>query len=157
MSATAKDRIKATFDRAVRAVFGSRLDYFGFYRAKVVSQSADGKTVDLQPEDDRIPGMQRVAIRSGIPGTVVKVAPGSFLRLGWDGGNPKKPSASLWDGGETVTSIEITATDIKVSGTTVTLANGELAVARQTDALSGTAGPYPINGVISGGNPNVKA
>ena len=45
------------------------------------------------------------------------------------------------------------------AGQDVVLAGGTLKVARVTDQLQGTAGPYPINGVVAatGGATNVKA
>lgn len=81
------------------------LDFYAFYDAKIVKQSTDGNTVDLQPSDSRLPGLSNVALRNGVAGTVCKVSPGAFVRLGWDNGDPTKPYAQTWGGGETVTSI----------------------------------------------------
>ncbi len=83
------------------------IDYFTLYDAKVVSQSTDGATVDLQPGDPRLPGMSKVPLRLGLPGTVAKFAPGQFVRLGWDRGNPSLPYACLFQGGETVSRISV--------------------------------------------------
>ena len=85
----------------------AHIDYFTLYDAKVVSQSADGAMVDLQPGDQRLPGLSKVPLRLGLPGTVVKFAPGQYVRLGWDRGNPQMPYACLFQGGETLTSLEV--------------------------------------------------
>ncbi len=76
------------------------IDYFTLYDAKIVSQSADLTTVDIQPGDPRLPGMSKVPLRMGLPGASAQVTPGGFIRLGWDRGNPSMPYAALWQGGE---------------------------------------------------------
>jgi len=83
------------------------IDYFALYDANVNSQSTDKTTVDVTPGDPRLPGMQRVPLRHGVPGLSAQVVPGSKLRIGWDRGNPQLPFAALWDGGETVLSLSI--------------------------------------------------
>ncbi len=90
------------------------IDYFTLYDAKVVSQSADGATVDVQPGDPRLPGMSKVPLRLGLPGTVAKFAPGQYVRLGWDRGNPQMPYACLFQGGETVTELDLDAALIRL-------------------------------------------
>jgi hypothetical protein len=79
----------------------AHIDYFTLYDAKVVSQSADLTTVDVQPGDTRLPGMSKVPLRPGLAGMSVQVTPGGFIRIGWDRGNPSMPYAALWQGGET--------------------------------------------------------
>jgi hypothetical protein len=87
-----------------------QIDYLTTYRAKVVAQSADGKTLDLQPDDARLPGMQQVPLRLGLPGVIALLAPGAFVEVGWDGGDPSQPHAKLFEGGETVTKLVVKAT-----------------------------------------------
>lgn len=96
-----KGAITALVNQAIAGI-----DYFALYDAKVVSQSSDGTMVDLQPGDSRLPGMGSVPLR-GQPGVVAMVAPGSFVRLGWDRGDPSMPYAGLWQGGETLLSYAI--------------------------------------------------
>src|SRR5207245_2315320 len=86
------------------------VDFLTLYDAKVVSQSTDLATVDLQPVDMRLPGLQRVPLRIGLPGTKVQFSSGAIVRLGWDRGNPQFPYACLWNGGETVQKVEIAGT-----------------------------------------------
>lgn len=98
------------------------IDYFTLYDAKIVSQSADNTTVDLQPGDPRLPGMSKVPLRLGIPGATVQVTPGGFIRLGWDRGNPSMPYAALWQGGESPIKIVLKAATVFLgdeSGATV--------------------------------------
>jgi hypothetical protein len=83
------------------------IDFYALYDARVISQSSDGKTVDLQPNDARLPQLSAVPLRLGAPATVVKFAPGTTLRLGWDSGSPQLPFAGLFQGGETLTSYVI--------------------------------------------------
>jgi hypothetical protein len=92
----------------------SGVDYFTLYDAKIVSQSSDGLTVDVRPGDARLPGMSKVPLRNGVAGTICKVAPGTFVRVGWDRGNPSMPYACLWQGGETVTEIDMDAALIRL-------------------------------------------
>jgi len=49
------------------------IDYFALYRAKVVSQA--GQTLDVVPEDPRLPSMGQVPIKLGVPGGEVQVSP----------------------------------------------------------------------------------
>ena len=91
--------IREAIGAIVRQEMGN-IDYFTLYDAKIISQSADGSTVDLQPGDPRLPGLSKVPLRLGIPGATVQVTPGGFIRLGWDRGNPSMPYAALWQGGE---------------------------------------------------------
>lgn len=105
------DRLREAWNRAVRGAF-SRIDYFALYRARVVAQN--NQTVDVTPDDKRLPGMQGVRLRHGVPGLTVTVQPGCYILVGWEGGNPKAPYACLWDGGEGVTEIVVKADNVYV-------------------------------------------
>lgn len=94
--------IGALVDNAV-----AHVDLFALYEAQVIKQS--GNTVDVQPKDSRLPGMSGVQLRHGLPAVSVTVAPGAFVLVGWDGGDPSKPYAALWGGGETLTALSIGA------------------------------------------------
>lgn len=107
---TPRDRIKgALLAMAKGAVPG--IDYLGFYRCKVASQS--GQKVDLTPDDPRLgQSVTNVPLRHGLPGIEVTLTPGCYVRLGWDNGDPRLAFASLWDGGESVTKLVIKATSV---------------------------------------------
>jgi hypothetical protein len=153
------DRAKAAFEALVRGVLPD-LDFLARYPARVVKQNGDG-TLELIPDDARIPGMSKVPIRYGVPGIRATVAPGARVLLGFAGGNRDAPEAELWESASvlklevTATAVEVTATTVEVSAQTVQidaavsvqLAGGVLPVARVGD----TAGPFNI----SGGNPKV--
>ena len=86
------DLIRAIVSR----VLGDRLDYLALYPARVVVQNDDG-TLDLQPDDARLPAMQRVPIRYGVPGVTATAAPGSNVLVGFEAGDPARPVAMLWE------------------------------------------------------------
>ena len=139
----------------------ARVDYFAFYHARVSAQSADGSTVDVIPDDDRLPqdSMRGIELRLGLPGVTVKVQSGCYVMVGFDSGKPNLPYATLWDLGSTTLEINIQAsTKVDIScgaaafsmdGLTgiIKLNNGTLPIARVGD----TAGSFPI----VGGNPLV--
>lgn len=98
----ALDRLKEAFAAIVRGMV-PQVDYFAWYRARVVQQqllASGASLVDVQPDDPRIPGMKGIPLRLGMPAVSVQIAPGGFVLVGWDGGDPGKPQAALWDGGE---------------------------------------------------------
>lgn len=90
------------FDRFMSGV-RRKLDYSQLWPARVVSQNSD-ETLEVVPDDERLRrgrgGMNRVPIRHGIPGIQsIQVAGGTRVRIGFDGGDPDKPFAALWDSG----------------------------------------------------------
>ena len=91
--------------RIVEGFVGPRLDYLALYPATVVAQRAD-KTLDVQPDDSRVPPCAGVPIRHGLPGITVTVPTGGRVLLGYAGGNPALPYVSLWETG-TVTAISV--------------------------------------------------
>lgn len=124
------DAILDSLRRIVTAFVGTRLDHLALYPAVVRQQRTDG-TLDLHPEDARVPSCQGVPIRLGLPGVTVTVAVGARVLLGYENGNPARPVATLWESG-TVTLLEIDATMVRVNG-------GSLKVARATDAVTAHA------------------
>lgn len=151
----------ATSERGVREAIAkivrqevAGIDYFTLYDAKIVSQSADGATVDLQPGDPRLPGMSKVPLRNGLAGSVCKVTPGTYVRLGWDRGSPQMPYACLWQGGETVTELDLDAALIRLgdSGAVFTVKGPTLLtwLSTHTHPVSGgtaTASALPTTGI----------
>ena len=89
-----------TQDRGPKAAIASivaqemmGVDYFGLYECKVISQSGNFATVDVQPlapVDKKLPGLQRVEVRAGT-GVKVQFAPGAKVLLGWKGGDARAP------------------------------------------------------------------
>ena len=127
------DRLTGALRGVVRAML-PRVDYLALYPAKVVSQNSDG-TLELQPDDQRFPGLSQVPIRYGIPGVKVTVAAGARVLLGFAGGDPQQPVAELWESA-TVTKLQISASAIEIGsdGTLQTAALGD-AIRTELDAL----------------------
>lgn len=101
------DRLKQAWIDIVRAIFPT-YDYLGSYRVRLVSQSTDYKTVGVQPDNTRLPGLNNIPLRVGIPQTVAAVQPGAYLTLQWDGGDPASPYCMpTWETGAQVTLISI--------------------------------------------------
>jgi hypothetical protein len=172
------DRMKDGLAAWVRSLF-SRLDYLALYPSRVVSQNGDG-TLELQPDDPRLPGLSGVPVRLGLPGTTVEVQAGARVLLGFEAGDPARPVATLWEGGPLAKLTVVAATELHVDGGSelhltagkVLLKEGATPVAKEGSAttghqhtLTGTAGPYPISGsavmttdtiAAGAGSPNVK-
>lgn len=90
-------RMQGALDAIVRRYLVATL-YLGLYPAKVVSQDPLTGLVDLLPEDQRVPSVSGVPVRHGIPGVkIAHVANGASVLLGFAGGQPDRPFATLWD------------------------------------------------------------
>jgi len=81
-----------------------RVDYATLWPARVVKQNSDG-TLEVVADDERLRqgrgSINKVPIRHGLPGVQsVQVSQGARVRVGFDGGDPDKPFAALWDAGD---------------------------------------------------------
>lgn len=99
-----------------------RVDHIALYPCRVVAQRADG-TLDLQAEDPRIGSPASVPYRT-LRGLSLTVPAGARVLLGFEGGDPARPVALLWELGD--------VTAIKVNG-------GDVGVARNGDDVSASA------------------
>ena len=92
-------------ERAVRAlkalVYPEGIDFLALYPAEVLLDHGD-MHLDLRPDDPRFPQLVRVPLRVFLPGAYVRVKSGSRVLLGFEGGNPERPVAYLWEAGGTV-------------------------------------------------------
>lgn len=102
-----RDPMVATTKSAV-----PHLDYLAPFRCRVAAQSSDLTTLDLIPDDARLPaaGFKSIPLRHGLPGCKVQVSAGTYVLLGWMGGDPQKPFCSLWEGGESPQKIQLAGT-----------------------------------------------
>lgn len=140
------DVMLAAFEKIIRK-FCKRIDYMAMYPARVVSQNGDG-SLELKPDDTRLPGMSKVPIRYGIPGVKVKVPSGARVAIEFERADPARPVATVWDGG--LKEIEITASTVaKVNAPRVELAGGGPPIARVGDSVL-VAGV--LTGVITSGS-----
>jgi hypothetical protein len=109
--------LRVLFENLVRRITRDTL-YLGTYTAEVVSQAADG-TLDLMPFDQRLrsTGLQSVPIRNGLPGvSEVTVPPGELVLLGFDGGSPAQPYASVFHKGK-ATKLVLDIGSVEIGGT----------------------------------------
>lgn len=93
-----RGRLLDAFHRLL-APLSRRLDYLALYPSRVVAQSADG-TLDLFPDDPRVPPCRGVPVRYGLPGVRAAVPAGTRVLLTYEGGDPRRPVASLWEPGD---------------------------------------------------------
>lgn len=114
MTVPQNDRLKSGLEKFIRAVLGPRIDYLASWPAVVKAQNADG-SLDLQPDDPRLPGVQGIPIAYGIPGIAVTVKTGSRVSLSFAAGDPSKPRATVWDSSSVGTVIVIA--DQTIGGT----------------------------------------
>lgn len=89
--------LKASLESIIERLTADRI-YLAKHPAVVELQHADD-TLDLTPDNAKLRGrgISNVPIRHGLPGVRVKVKQGSRCLLGYEGGDPDKPYASLWD------------------------------------------------------------
>lgn len=104
-----------TFAEALRRfVLGATrpLDYLGHYSG-IVSEQHDDGTVDVTPDDARLPSFQRLRVRWGAAGVVSKLKANAPCTVGWENGDPRRPYVSgfaaeafdeVWLGGATASS-----------------------------------------------------
>jgi hypothetical protein len=85
------------FERLVERVV-SRLDYHGRYAARVIGQANDG-SLELVPDDARVPPEAGASMRTGLPGVTIKVPQGTRVQLAYENGDPRKPVVADWESG----------------------------------------------------------
>ena len=103
--------------RTLGAWIVQRVDFLAAYQCTVVSQNGDG-SLELQPDDSRLPPYSHVPIRYGVPGVSAQVAAGSRVLLEFASADPQKPIATVWES-SSVTQLNVTATTVNINGTTV--------------------------------------
>lgn len=92
--ADTRSRILEGLARIV-ATLTRRVDYLALYPCVVVSQRADG-TLDLRAEDARLGAPAAIPYRT-LRGLSVEVSAGARVLLGFEGGDPARPIALLWE------------------------------------------------------------
>lgn len=133
------DRIKSSLMALLLDVL-DRTDYHALYPCLVVKQNAD-KTLELKPDSAKIPPMSKVPIRLGIPGASVTLEDGARVLLGFAGGDPKRPIATLWEA-SSIDVLTLNAGDKKVAVV------GSVTVGHSHSYVL-MAGPSPVTGTIA--------
>lgn len=145
------DRLKRALERFIsRTLALPTVDFRAHYPSKVIGQNADG-SLELQPDDTRLPTLSRVPLRLGIPGVTVKIAAGSRVLLFFEGGQPDGQAAALFQA-STLQEITITANaKVTVNAPEIDLADASGAVLRSGDtvAITGLNAP-PGGGTVTG-------
>lgn len=121
--------------------------YHGFYSAKVVVQSADRLTVDVQPDDERLPPMPKVPLDLGIPGGTVKIAAGARVMVGWRNGDPQQAYAFLFAHGAETFVISINAAKIELGGQDLQALLEQVVIGKTPCQFTGS--PHSIGGSLS--------
>ena len=129
-----------------------RVDYLALYPGTIVKTNSDG-TCDFQPNSPNVPGLGRVPLRAGLPGTTVKTT-GGYGYLGFENGDPDSPYVMGQFGVGTADLVSIVAATLKLTGAIQLHGSGYLAkdVVREGDNVTvGTqTGALVINSPKSG-------
>lgn len=149
-----------------------RTDYHAQYVARVVSQGSDG-LLSVVPDNDKMPPMTEVPIRYGVPGISAKVESGARVLIGFEGGDRRRPIATVWESAALTELRIVSTTKVVVESPDVSISDGVSAaapVARVGDpidvvfdasavatAVASGTGILVAVGVISAGATNVKA
>lgn len=145
------DVLRAALAKVIRQETRT-IDYLAMYRAQVVGQNKDG-SLELKLDSPKFPGMSRIPIRYGIPGVRVEVASGARVCVEFEGGEPMRPCATVWEP-DSLKSITITASEqVTIKAPKVVTQDGR-PLARVGDLVSGTSTPpgSPFVGQIVTGN-----
>lgn len=162
---------KALFLALVESAL-ERTDYHAQYVARVVTQDSNG-LLSVVPDNNRVPPMTEVPIRYGVPGVSAKVESGARVLIGFEGGDRRRPIATVWESAALTELRIISKAKVTVESPDVSISDGISAaapVARVGDpidvvfdatavaaAVASGTGILVAVGVISAGATNVKA
>ena len=136
-----------------------KLDYYAYYSVTIINQDQDG-LVTIKPDDARLPSMEGIYIRTGIPG--IKIVVDGTKRetkalLGFENGDSTKPYCCLWLQPGLV-ELEITAKDtisINTDSDDITIeAGGDVSISGtkikvdSSDITLGAVGLAPVARVL---------
>lgn len=142
------DRLRAGLHALVQDAL-PRVDYLALYPAEVSSQASDG-TLELVPDDERIPALSKVPLRHPFPGVTAKVSAGARVLLGFEEGDPDKPVALAWEMGS-LTSLHLGGSSVDGSDVTdfVALASKVDALFNSLKTMFTSWAPVPLDGGAS--------
>lgn len=90
------DRLKTALATVVKALL-TRVDYTAQYRARVVR--GQGATLDVRCDDSKLGDLTGVPLRLGLPGAEFTFDSPGYVLVGFEGADPRRPFATLFDGG----------------------------------------------------------
>jgi hypothetical protein len=134
-------------DRFLAAV-RTEIDYSRIYPGTVKAQHSDG-SLAVKLDDSRVSGpggLDKVPLRTGVPGFKATVAAGSRVRVGFDSGDPSLPFAALWDDGANVTRVSFDG------GTRSFARVGDFVRVYPNEQMIALGIVLPIDGIIMSGN-----
>lgn len=100
MNALEQDRLKLSLTRFIESVMPN-FDFYAVHPGRVVAPGPVAGTFDFQPNNPRMPALQSVPLRSGIPGVSVSLLPGAApsCLLCFEEHSPMAPYLALWGAG----------------------------------------------------------
>jgi hypothetical protein len=140
------DALKRGLFAVIRAARPT-LDYAAFYRAEVIAQSGDRRTVDVKPDDARLPPMSKLKLRLGIPGATVKISPGAGVMVGWENADPQRPYVHSFDKGADTITLSLVASKIELGAEG--LMPNEDGIVRAATPCQFTGAPHFVGGLTS--------
>jgi hypothetical protein len=127
-----------------------RLNYHGKTPCKVLRDRGKNR-LDVQPDDDRLPPMANIPLRTFAPGVTLEVKAGARVQLAFEDGDPARPVLELFETGSIRRLIVPADLEIVLGGQA-----GALEVVRRTDPVEVTIYVAPsLLGKISAG-PSVE-
>lgn len=123
--------------------------YHALHPARVVAQDGDGGPLDVEPDDPLVQIPRRVPFRT-LPGLAVTVPAGARVLVGFEGGDPRRPYAGLWELG-TVTKLVLNGGSHGAAreghAVRVTIPVGTVLVSSPSGPVP-NASPIPLDGTI---------
>jgi len=142
------DRLVRVITRIVESVAKRHLDTRALYPCTVLGQNANG-TLELMPDDaimgGGLGGLSSIPIRYGAPGETVEVSAGVRVLLGFEGGDPSRPVAALWESGgvPTLRTVDADAIELGAGEGTVIRAGDNITVGTATGVVILNSSTHP--------------
>lgn len=137
--------------RIVERLVGPRIDALAAYPARVISQNPSG-SLDVRPDNPKLPSMTAVPIRYGVPGVSAKVSAGARVLIEFAGGDTSQPVATVWESAA-VTELTLDASKVRIGGDRPVALEGDPVAVFVTPAIftamsTATTGAVPVTGYI---------
>ena len=158
-SDNAAEPLRAFVRETMRGV--ELLQTFG---GQVALQRADG-TLDIYPDDRRLPPLTSVRVRVPVPGAKLRVVPGARCQVVFEGGDVRQPRATLYEPGSATAAVARVGDTVALGTLQVTAGVGGAITAISWVPPGGgtpvvfsaaTPGPFPLTGKVSSGSPDLS-